>query len=125
MCLSCVFPDSQLDECDDLVASPVGKAYPNKKDAGGEYDPDLPLVIQQRPEKAEAEPYDSEQYHLSQLQDRDGLISKIAQRIRREKQTLESPTAESITFDAMNDSNLRRIINWKIINHGRQTIIIV
>ena len=62
---------------------------------------------------------------MNQLQDRDGLISKIAQRIRREKQTLESPTAESITFDAIHDSNLRRIINWKIINHGRQTIIIV
>ena len=95
------------------------------KDVGDKFDSDLPLVIQQRPETAEAEPYEREQYHLSQLQDRDGLISKIAQRIRREKQTLESPTAESITFDAIHDSNVRRVINWKIINHGRQTIIIV
>ena len=103
-------------------------------DASGDYDSDLPLVIQQSPEDGEARPYDGgerKKYHLSRLQDRGGLVSKIAQRIRREKEALEgegggADTAESITLDSLNgSSSLRRIINWKIINHGRQTIIIV
>ncbi len=72
----------------------------------------------------------SEPYRVSQLDHKSGsLITRLAERIKDEslrmKQHQHQLSEQQKPVKSYDDDSNGRIVNWRIVNHGHQTIIIL